>query len=412
MARETELKLRVAPEQMDRLRRHPLLRTLSTARAVTRRVHSVYYDTPDLYFHRNKAALRLRRVGRKWLQTLKGGGGVQAGLHSRNEWETPVRGPALDLHGLEAQGAMHIPDAVRDKLQPIFVTDFSRTSRVVVFEGAEIEICLDSGEISTGEATRPISELELELKSGKPLQLFRLALALLDSVPLEIESTSKAEYGYRLFADTKPAKVRPLVLSETMSISSALQSMVWSCLQRLQENLPGAERNLDDEHLRELHTALCRLRVVLNMANKHRGHDDELAGLRRQVAELSAAVERLDQRAIVQDKLRQQESQRLLLRCGAWMAGNHWRSARAGDAGGLADFALQTVRQCREQVEKLHLRFARKKSPATARALQAACAKLEYCADVFGPLHAATDALREWAVERSEIANVYLGAGR
>ena len=48
-------------------------------------------------------ALRLRRIGKHWLQTLKSGGGVQAGLHQRNEWETLVDGEALDFGVLEAE---------------------------------------------------------------------------------------------------------------------------------------------------------------------------------------------------------------------------------------------------------------------------------------------------------------------
>jgi triphosphatase len=47
--------------------------------------------------------------------------------------------------------------------------------------------------------------LELELKSGSPQQLFKLALALLDIVPMDVEHTSKAEYGYLLFSAAKPS---------------------------------------------------------------------------------------------------------------------------------------------------------------------------------------------------------------
>ncbi|MBK9162293.1 MAG: hypothetical protein IPM27_12445 [Nitrosomonadales bacterium] len=45
MAIESELKLRLAPEQLARLKRHPLLRTYQLARPVTRHLHNIYYDT-------------------------------------------------------------------------------------------------------------------------------------------------------------------------------------------------------------------------------------------------------------------------------------------------------------------------------------------------------------------------------
>ena len=43
---ETELKLLLAPQDLRRLRRDPRIKALQQGRASTRRVHSVYYDTP------------------------------------------------------------------------------------------------------------------------------------------------------------------------------------------------------------------------------------------------------------------------------------------------------------------------------------------------------------------------------
>ncbi len=64
---------------------------------------------------------------------------------------------------------------VSEKLQPLFVTDFARNLRLLKFGGAEIELSLDSGTIRAGRRSHRISELELELKSGEPRQLFRFA---------------------------------------------------------------------------------------------------------------------------------------------------------------------------------------------------------------------------------------------
>src|SRR4030065_2661721 len=97
MAIETELKLRIAPEQLARLKRHALLKEHQVTRPATRRLYNIYYDTPKLELHQSGMALRLRRAGRQWLQTLKGGGSVKAGLHQRNEGEGAVHGAALDF---------------------------------------------------------------------------------------------------------------------------------------------------------------------------------------------------------------------------------------------------------------------------------------------------------------------------
>ena len=56
MAIETELKLHISPEHLQKLKRHPFIRSLSADRARTLKLYSIYYDTADL-------ELRSRVVG-------------------------------------------------------------------------------------------------------------------------------------------------------------------------------------------------------------------------------------------------------------------------------------------------------------------------------------------------------------
>jgi len=445
MALETELKLRIAPEDLKRLRRHPLLSALTTSRATTRKLVNIYYDTPDLDLHRSAMALRLRRIGKQWLQTMKGGGGVQAGLHQRNEWETSVEGEALDFDALQACGAKRLPRAVRNNLQAVFVTNFSRTSRMLDFEGAQIELSMDSGEIRAGQASRPISELELELKSGQPLQLFRLALLLLDSVPLEIEATSKAEYGYRLLGNFQPVVVtsNKTDLTQAKDSPGALQQMIWSCLFHLQANVPGAIEKLDDEYLHQVRVALRRLRVVLGIVKTFRD-DDELQALRNEVAalclelgrsrdwdvftaqtlapvcarlpehaglrQLSAASAQLREQhhGQVREALQGQNFQRLLLRFGVWMNGEYWSELPADKAASLPQFAVEILQRRSKQVHKLGKKVDR---PATAdqlHQLRIACKKLRYSAELFASLFT-QDRAGRYLAAMSELQDV-LGA--
>ena len=80
---ETELKLLLSAQDLRRLRRDPGVKARQVGRASTRRVHSVYYDTPQQALRRAGLALRLRLDGRRWLQTLKTSGQAAAGLHLR-----------------------------------------------------------------------------------------------------------------------------------------------------------------------------------------------------------------------------------------------------------------------------------------------------------------------------------------
>jgi CHAD domain-containing protein len=242
---------------------------------------------------------------------------------------------------------------------------------------------------------------------------------LLDIVPLEIEHTSKAAYGYLLYSAAKPAvsKASFPELEKSGGIAPALQSMIDSCLLHLQANISGAIQNLDEEYLHQVRVALRRLRVVLSIAETFRA-DAELNKLHGQVAELCVELGRLREwdvlvtqtmrsvrasllekealtilraseklreqhRAAVVGMLQSQDYQRLLLCFGAWMQGNYWREVPAD--GPLPHFAAQILDRRSRQVDKRgkHLATA---DPVHLHMLRIACKKLRYSGEIFASL--------------------------
>ncbi len=436
MALETELKLHLSPEHLQLIKRHPWLRSLPSTRARTLKLYSIYYDTADLALHRNGMALRLRKTGKRFVQTLKGSGQVSAGLHQRNEWETPVLSEQLDFAALKSCGGI-LPQGVRNRLQPIFVTDFSRTVRLLKFEDAEIELCMDKGEIHSGQSSCPISELELELKSGTPQQLFKLAQALLDVVALQVEYTSKAEYGYLLLSATKPSasKGNFPILKKSQNISSVLRGLISACLAHVQSNVPGALLKLDEEYLHQVRVGLRRLRVVLSAARRIYS-DTELAALNEQVAKLCVELGRsrewdvfvtqtlapictrlpehaglrevLDaseqarqkQCAGMENSLASQDFQRMLLRFGAWMHGAH--SGYVGMA--LQHFAVEILKKRSKLVVK-HGNALSGDDAVRLHALRIACKKLRYCAEMFGSLFSVSRT-REYVAALAQLQDI------
>lgn len=438
MAVETELKFSISPEHMERLKRHPLLGTLAVSRAATRKLCSVYYDTPALDLRSNAMALRLRRAGKRWLQTLKGGGGVQAGLHRRNEWETPVAGEALELDALEAAGGV-LPKDVRKALQPVFVTDFSRNMRLLRFEGAEIELCLDRGEVRTELRSFPICEVELELISGKPRRLFELALALLDAVPFELEAVSKAEQGYRLLLGHTDAPVKGSVpqMGEEDTLAKVLQALIWSCLHHMQGNLRGAIHGDDAEYLHQMRVALRRLRVVLRLAAKAR-QDAELTALRAEAAALGITLGRIrewdvfiadtvqplcermpgdgglqvllsvseERRSQCYEALRSEaqarEFQRLILRFAIWMNGPYWQ--QGGDQPGACDFATRHLGKLAKRLDQAG-RQLNGLEAGRLHAMRILAKKLRYSAEFFAGFYGKQRA-RSFLAALSEVQDV------
>ncbi|MCP1175360.1 CYTH domain-containing protein [Ralstonia chuxiongensis] len=212
MAREVELKLAVSAGTHD-----ALVGWLDAHAQAAGSVElgNVYYDTPDQALARNRAALRVRRQGSQWLQTLKTAAVSTAGLSARHEWEVPLQNDALSVDAFVANNAAEAADYVRPHaaaLAPLFRTDFTRRLWHVRAEGGEIEIALDAGAILIPgtQAREPIDELELEWKPAADSTLSEDAIAerlhawtetlraaVTGLTPLDI---SKAQRGYQLRA--------------------------------------------------------------------------------------------------------------------------------------------------------------------------------------------------------------------
>ncbi|ANJ73741.1 CYTH domain-containing protein [Ralstonia insidiosa] len=216
MAREIELKLAVPAGAHDAL--VGWLNAHAQA-AGSVELANVYYDTPDQALARNRAALRVRRHGNQWLQTLKTAAVSTAGLSARHEWEVPLQSDVLSVDAFVAHNATEAADYVRPHaaaLAPLFRTDFTRRLWHATVDGAddgEIEIALDAGAILIPgtDAREPIDELELEWKpaTGSTLSEDAIAVrlhgwtqtlraAVPDLAPLDI---SKAQRGYQLRAN-------------------------------------------------------------------------------------------------------------------------------------------------------------------------------------------------------------------
>jgi len=268
---EVELKLLIDPADIPELRRHPLLKMLCPGGPTTRRLLSTYFDTDDFALRNNGVALRVRRDGRKWIQTVKGGGSVQAGLHQRDEWEAPVTRNAPDFTKITDPGLIGLfaAEELRQRLRPAFTTEFTRTAWLLETEsGDRIEMALDRGEIRAGQAHSPIFEVELELKAGNPAALFELALALQETVPLRAENASKAERGYLLCGPQTallPAKAALSKVTRGMSVDEAFRSIAWNCIGQLQDNQARLQQNYDAEYIHQMRVAVRRLRSALGL---------------------------------------------------------------------------------------------------------------------------------------------------
>ena len=85
--------LELPPANLAALKKVPLLRALKALGRATE--VSVYFDTDKRKLRKNGLMLRVRRVGDKYVQTIKASG--NAGLFKRDEWQAEIAGEEPDL---------------------------------------------------------------------------------------------------------------------------------------------------------------------------------------------------------------------------------------------------------------------------------------------------------------------------
>ncbi|GAA3569086.1 CYTH domain-containing protein [Marinobacter xestospongiae] len=206
MAQELEIKLTLSPATAEAAFQW-LSELPEAAAGETKALINTYFDTPKAELNRQRAALRVRRAGDRYIQTLKTQGEFRAGAHRRQEWEWPLTGTRLNL-GLLADTPL--AEGVNlAELEPVFETNFER--RIVMLEEGDtvIECAFDLGRVIAGDQSRPLCEVEFELKAGDERRLLHWATRLSAAYSCFLNLISKAEQGYFLAGLHDPSALAP-----------------------------------------------------------------------------------------------------------------------------------------------------------------------------------------------------------
>lgn len=264
MATEIEIKLRLEARHVRKLLAHPLLKGMSSQK---QNLLNTYYDTPELTLRQRRIALRLRKKGWEWLQTVKSAEPASGGLAIRNEWEIPATPGQFDFAHVDNAELRSLLNDTRDRLEPVFTTDFRRQAWQIACGDSLIEMALDRGRISAKERSTGICEVELELISGRVEDIFELTRQLQQHVTLHPEVASKAERGYRLFHNEpeQPFRAKPLPIHPEQTPVEAFRTIALGCLEHFQRNEAGLLAGGEPEFIHQARVALRRLRSAIKL---------------------------------------------------------------------------------------------------------------------------------------------------
>jgi len=245
MAKEFELKLRIDESSAPLLKSHPAITERLIEAPWTRKLVSIYYDTPDLALLDAGLNMRVRSMSGGWFQAIKSTGQSVGGLHQRLEWEDLLSRNEPDFNKITEPHLANIFSDIklREALKPVFIVDVVRTDWLLKYpDGSIIEVSADIGDLksSTEKACEhicPIQELEIELKQGNTYHLFELALALQQDIPISIENGSKAQMGYRYL------RPQPLIKTHAQAMNIKRFKSPPTTKQIMQEALTSMQDN-------------------------------------------------------------------------------------------------------------------------------------------------------------------------
>ncbi|WP_418118525.1 CHAD domain-containing protein [Variovorax sp. 350MFTsu5.1] len=275
VAMEIEFKFCIPPGRLKAvetaLRRGTVERTRLQAR---------YFDTADQRLAADGMVLRLRKEGRRWVQTVKAtGDNALHRLEHNVDLGTTGLAPQIDpqrhqgtpvgerLAKLLADGTQLVERQSTD------IVRLTRDVRVTGPGGAVVEMALDVGKVVAHAGTpeqreSPVCELELELKRGDVQGLVSLARRWSQQHGLWFSTVSKAERGARLLAaqeTVEAVKAEPPRFADQHPDGLAIrQAVVASCLAQMLPNASEiAAGSTDEEQIHQLRIGIRRLRTAL-----------------------------------------------------------------------------------------------------------------------------------------------------
>lgn len=190
MGIEFELKYRVTPRQLEKLRQGV------DGEEKTYRMRTTYYDTPTQQLSARHCTLRCRMENETAVCTLK----TPTGGIGRREWEVECHRIEDAIEKLcKLDGPQEILALTAEGLIPICGARFTRIAKTLVLDDCVVEVALDEGVLTARDRQIPLCEAEVELKQGDPAACVAYARKLAQEYDLVPEEKSKFRRALDLY---------------------------------------------------------------------------------------------------------------------------------------------------------------------------------------------------------------------
>ena len=270
---EFELKLEIPLDRLSRVEA-----AVREGKADRQRLQARYFDTADGALAKRGIVVRVRKEGRRWVQTAKA---PAKGLLNRLEHNVNLVKPAgnpLPLADLSRHTGTPVGDQILKALELapesdfpglvlLYETDVWRLSRSIEVAGSVLEIALDTGRVACGAQSMPLRELEIELKQGNPEDAVQLARDWCARHGLWLSAITKSMKGQQLGRGDAFGPVVPAAATKFDSQAGSgeiTEAVLQSCLSQVIGNASEvASGSSNDDHIHQLRVGIRRLRTAL-----------------------------------------------------------------------------------------------------------------------------------------------------
>jgi triphosphatase len=260
MAGETKLKLVVDEECRPSARR-------ALGAEKPSRCESIYFDTAKLDLSQNRVELCLRRSAGQVVQALT--------MRAQNDNVFACVSHEIALSDLQPNidhARAFLPASVgqaisRSALKPRFRASTNRISRFITNKDCIANITFDQGTMKAPRGTEPISEIGLELQSGRLDAFAKECLSFLDQVPAGILVEGNAARGYRLVSGepARAARLKRIVVPPQTPLPEAILRILRHGLQHFLDNHPAVTLSGEAESIHQMRVGMRRLRSAIRM---------------------------------------------------------------------------------------------------------------------------------------------------
>ena len=266
---EIELKFTIDAPTARQFWKRGQISKLMRGRPTSSVLKSTYLDTPDHVLWAAGIVLRVRRDGRRWVQTVKTKGQIHGGLSQVQEFEAPAPGGKANLEAIADRSLRdHIKKLVNGApLSAVCETVMKRTQGEVCLEdGTRAMLSLDVGEIRAAQQREELREVEIELLDGRVEGLFEIAHAIFPRGGLTFSKLSKGARGYLLARQGRidlaiaPRSALAVALDPKQTAEQAARDILRECIDHISSNMAVIEKLDDPEGPHQLRVGLRRLR--------------------------------------------------------------------------------------------------------------------------------------------------------